>query len=383
MRALERFSKAEIVAVLTVGIVGVLIAGLQPQLLGALAADGRLSVGALGNLATVELLAMGVAAGVAGFVLPIGKVRLVAALAIIATAACDVLTARAGAPALFAARIGAGVAEGVLIWVAIGMIVRTANPARWSGIYLMTQTLAQLVVATAFGFAILPRFGSTGGFVALGLFSLAALIALLWLPAAYAPLTDADGHEEAADGRPSARGVLALIGVVLFLAFEVAVWVYVEPLAHEQGVSPGAIAAIAPLSLAMQVLGAGAASILAGRLPSFPTLLAASAGSLIVLAVMGVTTAPAIFVTATAAFGFLWLFAMPFQVPLVIAADPTRRAAALVGGAQLVGSSAGPFLASLLVHDDRVGMVLWFGAGCIVVSLAFTMISQQRAAFRD
>lgn len=374
MKELERFSTAEVVAVLTVGIVGVLIAGLQPQLLGALAADGRLSVGALGNLATVELLAMGIAAGAAGFVLPIGKVRMVSMLAILALAACDMLTARAGAQALFAARIGAGMAEGVLIWVTIGMIVRMANPARWSGIYLMAQTLAQLVIATAFGFAVLPQFGSSGGFIALGLVSLAAGLAIVWLPAAYTPLADAG----AVGGRPSATGVLALLGVVLFLAFEVAVWVYVEPLAHERGVAAGAVATIAPLSLAMQVLGAGAASLLAGRLPAFPTLLAASAGSLLVLAVTGATSTPVVFVVATAAFGFLWLFAMPFQVPLVIAADPSRRAAALVGGAQLVGSSAGPFLASLLVHDEHVGTVLWFGATCILVSLAFTTASRRR-----
>ena len=96
MNELERFSKAEIFAVLTVGIVGVLIAGLQPQLLGALATEGRLTVGALGNLATVELLAMGIAAGAAGFALPIGRIRAAAILAILALAVCDVLTARAG-----------------------------------------------------------------------------------------------------------------------------------------------------------------------------------------------------------------------------------------------------------------------------------------------
>lgn len=369
MRELERFSTTEIIAVLTIGIVGVLIAGLQPQLLGALAADGRLSVAALGNVATVELLAMGIAAGGAGFLLPIGRIRTVALLAIVALAACDIVTARAGAGALFAARICAGAAEGVLIWVAIGMIVRTANPARWSGIYLMAQTLAQLVIATAFGFAVLPRFGSSGGFVALGVISLAAGLAIRWLPAGYTPLA----RTQAAGGRPSGPGVLALLGVVLYLAFDVAVWVYVEPLAHEQGVAANVIATIAPLSLAMQVLGAGSASLLAGRLPAFPTLLAASAGSLIILVVMGETSTPALFVAATAAFGFLWLFAMPFQVPLVIAADPSRRAAALLGGAQLVGSSAGPFLASLLVHEGQVRTVLWFGAGCVLVSTVLTM----------
>lgn len=371
MNRIERFSRAQVVAVLVVGVAGVLIPGLQPQLLGALAADGRLSIAALGHLATVELLAMGIAAGGAGFVLPISRLRAVAMFAILAIAACDLVTARAGPGALFVARAAAGIGEGVLIWVAIGLIVRTAHPARWSGIYLMVQTLAQLGVATVFGFAVLPAFGSAGGFVALGAVTLASAIAVAWLPTAYPPLAVADAQ----GGRPPVAGLLALFGVLLYLAFVVAVWVFVEPLARQRGVPAGAVAGIAPLSLAMQVVGAGAATLLSTRLPAFATLVAAALANLVLLAVMGLATSPAIFVAATAAFGFLWLFAMPFQVPVVIAADPSRRAAALVGGAQLVGSSAGPFLAALFVHDDRVATVLWFGAACIVASIGVSAAS--------
>ena len=377
MSRIERFSPAEIVAVLVVGVAGVLIPGLQPQLLGALAADGRLSVGALGHLATVELLAMGIAAGAAGFILSIRHIRPISLAAIVAAAVCDILTAWAGAGGLFVARIAAGLAEGVLIWVTIGLIVRTANPARWSAIYLMVQTIAQLAVATGFGIAVLPGYGSVGGFVTLALVTLAAGIAVRWLPRAYTPLVTTGGAGGGAGGRPPATSMLALLGVFLYLAFEVAVWVYVEPLAHQRGVSAGAVAAIAPLSLAMQVLGAGTASLLAARLPAFRTLIAASLANLALLAVMGLSGSPSLIVAATAAFGFLWLFAMPFQVPLVIAADPSRRAAALVGGAQLTGSSAGPFLASLLVHDDRVDTVLWFGAACIVVALGVSAASRR------
>jgi predicted MFS family arabinose efflux permease len=67
-------------------------------------------------------------------------------------------------------------------------------------------------------------------------------------------------------------------------------------------------------------------------------------------------------------FGFLWMFVMPFQLDLVIRADPTRRAATLIGGAQLIGSSLGPLLASLLVGEKQVGTVLWMGAACILAS---------------
>lgn len=351
-----------IAAVLVVGIVGVLMPGLQPQLLGALAAEGRLSVAALGSLASVELLAMGIAAGAAGFMLPIGRLRPIATVALIATGLLDMLTPHLPAGGIFAARIGAGIGGGVLIWLAIGLIVRADRPERWSGIYLAAQTLAQLALASAIG---LSGADSGTGFTALGVVTLAALAAVRWMPAGYPPLAaGGDGG-----GMPHARGLVALLGVLLYLAFVVAVWVYVEPLASQRGLPPRAIHLIAPLSLALQVLGAGTATIVAGRLPPRATILIVGLVNLGLLMVMALTSSALWFVTATAAFGFLWLFAMPFQVPAVVAADPTRRAAVLIGGAQLVGSSLGPFAAGRLIAETDVAPVLSFGAACLVIGV--------------
>ncbi|MEG3089102.1 hypothetical protein [Sphingomonas sp. PB4P5] len=358
----------QVAAVLVVGVIGVLIPGLQPQLLGALAVEGKLSVAALGGLATVELLAMGIAAGAAGFVLPVTRLRAIAVVALLATGLLDLATPQVGGGGIFAARVGAGLGEGVLIWIAIGFIVRTTRPERWSGIYLAVQTLAQFALASLIGFY---AAGSLGGFTALGVVTLAGIAAVRWLPTAYAPLTgDAD-----TGGRPAPRGLLALAGVLLYLAFIVAVWVYVEPLGLQRGLSPATVHLIAPLSLAMQVLGAGAATLLAGRLPPRLTIIVVGLINLALLAVMATPPSPALFVAATALFGFLWLFAMPFQVPVLIAADPTRRAASLIGGAQLVGSGLGPVLAGLLVGEGDIASVLGFGAVSLVLGVLALVVA--------
>lgn len=356
----------QVTAILVVGVIGVLIAGLQPQLLGALALEGRLSVAALGGLATVELLAMGLAAGGAGFVLPAGRLRAVAGAALLLTGLIDLATPRCAGGGLFAARAVAGMSEGVLIWIAIGFIVGTARPERWSGIYLALQTLAQCALASVIG---LYAASSTGGFTALGMVTLAGLAAVRWMPDAH-PMAAAapDG------GMPSGRGLLALGGVVLYLAFIVAVWVYVEPLAVQRGVPATTAHLIAPLSLAMQVLGAGAATMLAGRVSPRATIILVGLVNLGLLAAMAAAP-PSLFVAATAGFGFLWLFALPFQVSAVIAADPTRRAAILIGGAQLVGSSLGPLLASALVGQRDVAPVLLFGALCLVAGVLALVVA--------
>ncbi len=356
-----------VAAILVVGVIGVLIAGLQPQLLGALALEGRLSVAALGGLATVELLAMGIAAGAASFILPANRLRAIALCALLATGLLDLATPLCSGGGIFAVRIAAGLGEGVLIWIAIGFIVGTARPERWSGIYLALQTLAQCALATIIG---LFAASSSGGFGTLGVVTLAGILAVWWMPDAHAV-----SGGDAADGTlPRGRGLLALAGVLLYLAFVVAVWVYIEPLALQRGVPTRTVHLIVPLSLAMQVIGAGAATVLAGRVPPRTTIVCVGALNLGLLAAMAAAP-PGLFVVASALFGFLWLFAMPFQVPLVIAADPTRRSAHLIGGAQLLGSSLGPLLASALVTDSDVAPVVLFGAICLIVAVLALVIA--------
>lgn len=356
-----------VAAILVVGVIGVLIAGLQPQLLGALALEGRLSVAALGGLATVELLAMGIAAGAASFILPAHRLRAIAFCALLATGLIDLATPLCSGGGIFAARIAAGLGEGVLVWIAIGFIVGTARPERWSGIYLALQTLVQCALASILG---LFAASSTVGFGTLGAVTLAGTLALRWMPDAHA----ASGGDAESGTLPHSRGLLALVGVLLYLAFIVAIWVYVEPLALQRGVPMQTVYLIVPLSLAMQVIGAGAATLLAGRLPPRTTILCVGGLNLGLLAAMA--WAPSgLFVLASAVFGFLWLFALPFQVPLVIAADPTRRAAMLIGGAQLVGSSLGPLLASGLIADRTVTPVLLFGAICLGAAVLALVVS--------
>jgi MFS family permease len=374
--AAQPFPPRQIAAILIVGVIGVLIPGLQPQLLGALAAEGRLSVSALGLLATAELLAMGFGAGGAGFVLGAVPLRRTAIGALVAIAALDMLTPMAGPAGLFAARVVAGLAEGVLIWLAIGFIIRSTSPERWSGIYLAIQTAAQFGIATLLGFYVIPGHGANGGLVWLGALTLAGLLAVPWLPCAWPALAAAQDTS----GAPPVRGLIALGGIVFYLAFVVAIWVYLEPIGLHRGIAPATLHFVVPVSLAMQVLGAGTATLLADRIPARPTVVLVAIVNLGLLALISIASGTA-FVVATAIFGFLWLFVMPFQIPLVMAADPSNRAAMLIGGAQLTGSSLGPLIAAMLVSDTNPMPALWFGAACAVIGVAILLgAASNRAA---
>ncbi|MDB5443621.1 MAG: hypothetical protein JWP73_1997 [Phenylobacterium sp.] len=349
-------------AVMFVGIIGIMIAGLQPQLLGALQVEGRLQSAQLGHAATAELLAMGLAAGLAGAWLKPERLRLIGLLAGLALAALDVLTARLSGEAITVARAAAGLPSGILMWITLSVIARAPRPQRWSGAYLTLQTLAQFILASLLTAFVIERQGANGGWLALaGLSAVGGLVALA-APSRLGPLPRPEGG----GGLPPVRGFVALAACFLFLAFIVGVWVYAEPLSKQAGHPPAVVGTAVSLSLAFQVAGGAAATLLAGRLRWFPTLLVCTVLDLGLLAAFAILPGPAMFLAASAAFGFIWLFLMPFLVPMVIEADPSRRGAVLLGGAQLLGGSLGPLMASLVVTEADARGALVFGAVCLV-----------------
>ncbi|WP_304167551.1 MFS transporter [Phenylobacterium aquaticum] len=370
------------VAAFWVGVMGVMFAGVGPLLLGGLEATGRLTAAQLGQAGTVELLSMGVAASLAGPLLGAQRLRLIAVVCGLLMAGLNLVTTQVGGDMLTLVRALTGLPSGVMIWLVTGMIVRSPRPERGSGLYLTIQTLAQLLVVAGVSAFVLKPLGVDGGFAVLAGLALLSAAAGLVVPDSYWPLTD---HDQGPGGLPSPRGWVALAATFAFQAFILAFWIYVEPLSRQSGHAP-AIAGIAiSLSLAAQVAGGSAATALAGRVSWFKAL-AMSIGLMIAtLFLFGARPAAPLFLAGSGVFGFLWIFAAPYLTPLAIEADPTRRAAMLGPGASLLGCSAGPFLASLLVSDTDVRGAIWLAVGLALLTLGLIVglhLTRARAVLR-
>jgi len=211
-----RPTAAQCFALMLVGVIGIMIAGLQPLLLGALAQEGRVTAAQLGRAATSELLTMGLVAGLAGAVLRPARLRLLAIVSLILLAAIDAATPFARGEAVTLARALAGAPSGVLVWITICLIARAPTPERWSGIYLTVQTLAQFLFAAFLTAAVVPRYGAGGGFVGLAaLCGLSAVFAFL-LPENLAALPR---DPEKSGPLPGPAGMAALAASFLFVAF--------------------------------------------------------------------------------------------------------------------------------------------------------------------
>ncbi len=368
--------------ILFVGTIGILIPGVQPVVLAALLAEQHITLTQLGHAASVELLSMGLAAALAAAFLPPRRLPAIALITSLVLAGGNWLTPFAMGETVTALRALTGFTGGILIWVAACMIARSAAPDRWAGIYLTVQTLTQLLFAAAMSVWAEPKWGAQGDFALLAVAGLASGAASLLLPRAFVSLPKTGNSP--AGGLPPPLGMAGLVVNFLLMMFIVSIWVYYDPIAREAGLSSQVSDSAVQVSLGFQVLGGTAATLFAGRLRWYPTLVACTLVDLAMVWVLGTRPTASVFFIDAAIFGFIWLFILPFMVPMLIEADPSRRAAVLVSGVGLLGSSIGPTVAALLISPDNTRGALWLGAGCLAACFAIAtglrVVTRPRAA---
>ena len=358
----------EIAAIVFVGTIGILIPGLQPIVLGALLTQGHIDLSQLGVIASAELLCMGAAAALGAALLPSRRLRAIGIAASLVLALGNYLTPLAAGGSITGLRALTGAAGGLLIGVTACMIARSAVPERWAGIYLSVQTLAQFILAAAMTAWIGPSRAVQSDFRLLAVAGLVCAVVSLALPSAFQALPKPSGKGSFV--MPPLRGLAALASVFLVLMFIVSIWVYYDPIARQAGLSSHISDTAVYVSLAFQVLGGTCATLSAGRLHWFPVFVACAAVDFVMVALLGTHPSALLFLIDAAVFGFIWLFILPFLVPMIIEADPTRRSAVLTSGVGLLGSSLGPTMVGLIVSPDDTQGALWLGAACLLCSLA-------------
>ena len=350
-------------ASLTLGSVGLMMTGLAPLATGALHRAGALTAAEIGLCTTAEFLAMGLAAGLTGLVLPTRHLHRVAGMAALAGAMADLVSPHLSHGAEIVCRLGAGFGEGVLVWLTIAFIARQARPEKLAALFMVQQVLAQLVMTLIISLLLAPTFGTPGLFAGLAATKLIALFAAPFSPDRLAPLS---AGEQGA-GPPAVWGLAALAVMFLFSVGTVGVFAYLEPIAAAGGLGDRAVGDALTGSLVGQLTGSGLAVILAGRVRYPAAFIAAAVCTLGAWAVFLHPPSILAFALASSVTGLGGLFLTPFFVPMSLAADPTRRTATMVGGAQLLGAATGPVLAAPI--SEHAPLILAAGSLCVSLSL--------------
>lgn len=369
------YSALEIGAALALGTVGVLMVGIQPILLGELVDSHVVSLEGVGIVAMAEIIALGLGVVIGDALLPAARLRRIAIIAAVLAAIFDGLTLAATSELQMAVvRAATGVVEGVLVWGATGVIVRTESPARVAGIFFIVQTGAQAALGMLLANLVIPHGGWKAGFATLGLLTLVSCALAYLQPARLPPLATT----EVSGFRWSAAAVRTLAVVFLQLATLGAFWAYLEPISKAVGFDAREAQSLISGVLVMQVIGGIVATSAVRRMAGVPTLVASSVG----LAAIAITSfllpsgSTLQFTLACAVLGFIWLFMLPFHVALALHVEPTGRLAGLVPAAQLLGSAFGPLTASFIVEGENATAVPLLSATFAIAALAILLFGR-------
>jgi MFS transporter, DHA1 family, inner membrane transport protein len=364
---------------LAIGAGGTLVVGIQPLLLETLLSQGRVNVSQLGWVATAEVLGMALGVLLGSRMLSGRKGRPVAAAAGLIMAVSNFATLFASEPLLIVCiRALSGVAEGVLVAVAVLSISYSTAPARLNAAFLTAGAAPQLLLAYLIPAVFVPRFGANIGFeLMVGVGLSCALLALCvherFVPQALQPLRRIAWTQSV---------VLALIATLVMAAGIGACWSYIGPLAAESGLNPEQTGVAVAASLICQLLGSLVVAIVGWRLSFRAALLGGAVlQAVTVLWLLGAHQAPA-FSVALGLFGFLWQGGMPFAMDLIVAVDSSRATAPLVLPLSLTGLSVGPLAASYFVDHSVAGAFHIGILGCFLAVLSYMLLFRSRPAIQ-
>jgi hypothetical protein len=358
-------------AALIFGVIVLLGQGVLPLLLGSLEIEHRLSDSGIGLAAAAEALAITISCSLAGLYLKPVRLRLIAVLGLLALAVANVAVVWIrGEAGIILARATAGVPEGILFWISLGMIARAATTERWGAILNTMSIVGSVIMAAACTRYAIPNFGIDGGFIAMAAISATSVAVVPFIPDRYAPLKLAD----AKGGRPPLRGWLALFGTVLYTAAGMGIFIYLLPLAASVGLA-GSVASTSVTALLVgELIGGALAMSIAGRIGYFLALTLGAAAYLCTWPIYAFKPAAWLFVGASAATGLITFFAIPFLFPLAVEADSSRRAALQSGPAQMLGTAVGPFLASSAVGLYGLVGILYISAILLLAGMGIVAL---------
>jgi predicted MFS family arabinose efflux permease len=320
----------------------------------------------LGFVASWDINASAAAIGLATFLIARWSWRQLGAIGLTLIVVGSMLTAANHTyTAIVAARVCAGMGEGLAIAVAFAALGSSRNPDRAFGLYLVVGLTASAAILAALP-ALESRLGSAAVFESMGALTLLSAALLPWLPRGSDPVLPGG-----AGGAPISKhlAVGGLVGVFLYFIAQGAVWSYFERIAAASGIAPTVIGQALGLSSLSGVGGALAAVALVapcGR--RWPLI----ASGVISLASFGLLRGP---VTATELmisgilFNFAWNLAQPLLSGVCSDADCRGRIVVAMGCIQTVGFGMGPALTATLLRGRDYGPPLWVSTVILVVSL--------------
>jgi MFS transporter, DHA1 family, inner membrane transport protein len=353
-------------AAVVVGTLGALTIMVVPGFVMLVGGQSSLDDDQLGYVASWDINASAAAIGLATFLIARWSWRQLAAIGLTLIVVGSLLTAANHTYAtIVAARICAGLGEGLAIAVSFAALGSAVNPDRAFGIYLVVGLTASAAILAALP-ALESQFGSPAVFATMAAISALSMALLPWLPKGADTLT-AQGQGATPIAKHLAVG--GLVGVFLYFTAQGAVWSYFERIGAASGIAPGVIGEAMGLSSFAGVGGAVAAVALVSPCGRRWPLVASGVISLVSFGLLHGHVTGASLITAGILFNFAWNMAQPLLSGICSDADCRGRIVVAMGCIQTVGFGLGPALTATLLRERDFGPSLWVSAAVLVLSL--------------
>jgi DHA1 family inner membrane transport protein len=367
-----------LIAAVALGILGALTIMAVPGFVMLFHAQSQLTDRQLGFVAAWDINATAVAIGVATFFIARVNWRLLALAGLLLIAAGSLATAAShGYAGIVAARVCAGLGEGLAIAVAFAALGSAASPDRAFGIYLIVGLIVSAVALALFPI-LEADFGAPATFIGIAGVAVLAVLLLPWLPTCNPKITPAS-LVAVTWSRPLTFGGLA--GVFLYFIAQGAMWSYFERIGNASGIDPLRIGQALAISSFAGGAGSLVAVLLSTRCARAWPLIASGVISIVSFYLLSGQVVASTLIVAGILFNFAWNLSQPLLSGLCAEADSHGRVVVAMGCIQTVGFGAGPALAAMVLHDNDFAPVAWLSAAVLVVSL-FIVLAGMRAESR-
>lgn len=353
-------------AIIATGACAAMIFNTLPLFLGVAADAYQLGSAAAGWLGTLYLGGFGLSSVASAWLNARVNRRRLGLLLFVSAALLLALASMTEGRVLFMALLfGVGLGFGALYSLSFVITGERPDPTRAFGVKLLGEVMLGAAVLAAVPVFVLPRYG-LGGMLAV----FAGLAALGTLSVPYvksrAP-KPANMSGFAGGNRFPLRAMAGLAALFAFTIGQSAVWSFAERRAAVEGIDGEAIGFALSAAAAAGGLGSVVAAWLSNRIGQRKPLFAAALIHAASLALLLAGRGPWTFAAAATLFMFTWLFALPYMVSAISAADASGRATSLVAACFAFGSMAGPGIAGQLVTRGSFTALYIFA---VIVALA-------------
>jgi predicted MFS family arabinose efflux permease len=367
-------SATSLLAVMLLGLAGVLSQGMAPFIVSGLTRWGGFRSSQAGLCVSAEMTGSAIGSAIVLFALTRFNRRYLGVVALLTIIAGNVLCASTSSYlAVMGARFVAGVGCG-LTTAAFAMLAMTRLPVRNFAIF----SGSAVVVTAAFG-AIAPHVTATYG--------LRGLFILIIVPAVCALASSGALPRQDPDSTPSmgvplnTRFFAFLFPLLMTLFFFVAISSFWANLSNT-GAASGASAPYVTSTISMCFLLGGSlasvvAAMLARRVGRYTVIAVSLTVAALAVSLSTLFPSPSHYTVGAAAFLFFWFLNYPFLMGVLANIDASGRLTVWGILAQSLGWMIGPAAGGILIETGAFAMLGGFSAVCFLISLFFAIATRQ------